>query len=106
MRRDLRESAAGRALLLAAVAMLCALIGETRAVSAQNAPQPAPAAGRGPQAPPIVSPEVSPERRVTFRVFAPQAQSIRLAASDIPGVGRRGVWPDEDVRYRDIIGTE
>lgn len=34
------------------------------------------------------TPEVAADRRITFRVFAPQAQAIRLAAGDIPGVGQ------------------
>jgi enterochelin esterase-like enzyme len=56
--------------------------------------------GRGPQAPPIVSPEVHSDRRVTFRVLATNAESVRLSAGDIPGNGRgaelkkgtNGVW--------------
>src|SRR6516164_3714032 len=64
-------------------------------LSAQ-APAPAPAqAGRGgrggrggtPQAP-VISPEVSEQRRITFRISAPQAQAVRLNASDIPGLGQ------------------
>src|SRR5262245_15901024 len=41
--------------------------------------------------PAVLSPEVSADRRVTFRIYAPQAQMIRLAASDIPGLGQTGV---------------
>ena len=56
--------------------------------------------GRGPQAPQVVSPEVHPDRRVTFRVLATNAQSVRLSAGDIQGNGRNaeltkgtnGVW--------------
>jgi enterochelin esterase family protein len=41
-----------------------------------------------------------PDRRLAFRIYAPQAQAIRLAAGDIPGVGQttqltkgeNGVW--------------
>jgi enterochelin esterase family protein len=44
--------------------------------------------GRGPQAPAVVSPEVQTDRRVTFRIYAPNAQSVRLAGSDIPGNGQ------------------
>jgi enterochelin esterase-like enzyme len=70
--------------------------------AAQQAPPPAsasaPAAagqggrggGRGPQAPPVISPEVLGDRRVTFRLTAPQAQSVRLSAGDIPGLGQAG----------------
>lgn len=44
------------------------------------------------------SPEVLPDRRVTFRIFAPRASNVRLNASDIPGPGPRmareasGIW--------------
>jgi len=56
--------------------------------------------GRGPQAPAVVSPEVLPDRHLTFRIYAPQAQAVRLGAGDIPGVGQttqltkaeNGVW--------------
>ena len=45
---------------------------------AQSAPPP----------PQFVSPEVLPDQRVAFRIYAPQARAIRLSGSDIPGVGR------------------
>jgi len=56
--------------------------------------------GRGAQAPAVVSPEVMPDRRIAFRIYAPQADAVRLAAGDIPGVGQttqltkgeNGVW--------------
>ena len=56
--------------------------------------------GRGPQAPAVVSPEVMADRRIAFRIYAPQADAVRLAAGDIPGVGQttqltkgeNGVW--------------
>jgi enterochelin esterase-like enzyme len=47
-------------------------------------------AGQAPQAPPVVSPEVTPDRRITFRVRAPKAQAVRVAAGDIPGLGQTG----------------
>src|SRR3954470_23635237 len=43
---------------------------------------------RGPQRPPVISPEVHQDRSVTFRVVATNAQSVRLSAGDIPGNGR------------------
>jgi len=54
----------------------------------------------GAQAPQVVSPDVSADRRVSFRIVAPQAREIRLNASDIPGLGQNtrltkadnGVW--------------
>lgn len=67
----------------------------------------------GAQTPPVVSPEVSADRKITFRIAAPQAQAVRLTASDIPGLGQaatltkgaNGVWsttvgPVEPGAYR------
>src|SRR5213594_2428222 len=34
--------------------------------------------GRGPQGPQVVSPEVSVDRRITFRILAARAQTVRL----------------------------
>jgi len=55
---------------------------------AQAAPQ-----GRGAaQGPVVISPEVRPDRHVTFRLLAPNAQKVELRSpGDIPGVGGRGV---------------
>lgn len=58
-------------------------------LAAQNAAQPL-----------FSSPEVTSDRRITLRISAPQAQAVRLAATDIPGVGQgaemtkgqNGVW--------------
>jgi enterochelin esterase family protein len=44
--------------------------------------------GGGPQAPQFSSPEVTADRRISFRILAPQAREIRLNASDIPGLGQ------------------
>lgn len=50
-------------------------------VSGQSQSRP----GQGPQ---VVSPEVSAERQITFRILAPKAESVQLASSgDIPGIG-------------------
>ena len=67
-----------------------------------GAPAPAqPGRGRrGPQAPAFVSPEVQADRHVVFRIYAPQAQAVRLNAGDIPTAQRtatftkaeNGVW--------------
>src|SRR5687767_6121650 len=57
--------------------------------------------GRGGAAPPqFASPEVTTDRRIVFRVFASQADAVRLTASDIAGLGpataltkaANGVW--------------
>jgi enterochelin esterase family protein len=63
-------------------------------------PAAAPARGRGPQGPQVVSPEVSADGRVTFRILAAKAEAVRLSGSDIPGNGQgaemvkgtNGVW--------------
>jgi enterochelin esterase family protein len=47
-----------------------------------------PAQPFGQQRPQVVSPEVSSEREITFRILAPKAESVQLASSgDIPGIG-------------------
>jgi enterochelin esterase-like enzyme len=54
----------------------------------------------GPKGPQFVSPEVSADRKITFRILAPKATAVRLAAGDIPGNGKgtelkkddNGVW--------------
>lgn len=69
--------------------------------------------GRGQAAPAFVSPEISADRRITFRILAPQAQQVRMTASDIPNMGEAatlkkgegGVWattvgPVEPGAYR------
>ena len=76
-------------------------------------PSRAPAPGRGSPGPQVVSPEVSPDRHITFRILAPKAGKVRLAAGDIPGNGQgsemtqgtNGVWevtigPIEPGAYR------
>jgi len=55
---------------------------------------------RGPQGPRVVSPEVAADRKVTFRILAEKAETVKLSAGDIPGVGQgadmsrnaEGVW--------------
>ena len=79
--------------LAAALLMACGL---TLSALAQSA---APAA---PQTPPpvVISPEVSAERQITFRLLAPQAESVRITGSDIPSMGQgkamtkgdKGIW--------------
>ena len=58
------------------------------------------AQGRGNAAPQFNSPEVQADRKITFRLYAPQAQAVRLSAGDIQGLGQNtaltkaenGVW--------------
>ena len=61
-------------------------------VASAQPPQPGP--------PPVVSPEVSADRRITFRLAAPQAESVKVSGGDMPGngpgtpmmKGENGVW--------------
>lgn len=54
----------------------------------------------GQQGPQVTSPEVAASRHVTFRILAPKAETVLLAGSDIPDLGRgaemkkdpNGVW--------------
>jgi enterochelin esterase-like enzyme len=57
--------------------------------------------GRGPQGPVVISPQVSEDRHVTFRILAPQAQAVRVTGGDMPNLGGQagqmtkadsGVW--------------
>lgn len=73
-------------------------------VAIATVPQEAAAQGRGGRGgspvPQFASPEVGADRKITFRIYAPQADAVRLAAGDIPGVGQNaqftradnGVW--------------
>jgi enterochelin esterase-like enzyme len=73
-----------------------------------------PALAQAPNAAPqVTSPEVQADRKITFRLLAPKAESVRLSGSDIPGMGPgkdmtkddKGVWevtigPVEPGTYR------
>lgn len=56
---------------------------------------PAQPAAPGTNAPPrVVSPEVGPDKKVTFRLYAPKAEQVLLGGSgDIPGTGFRSTTP-------------
>ena len=45
----------------------------------------------GPQGPQVVSPEVSAERKITFRILAPNVQAVKVGGGDIPGIATNGV---------------
>jgi enterochelin esterase-like enzyme len=47
-----------------------------------------PGRGFGQMGPQVVSPAVSAERMITFRILAPKVQTVRLTAGDIPGLGQ------------------
>ena len=79
-------------LLVGAVALFPMFMASAAAgQAAPAAAQPGPGEGRGGGAPAIVSPEVSADRRITFRINAPQAKAVRVSGGDIPGLGQTGV---------------
>jgi enterochelin esterase-like enzyme len=66
-----------------------------------------------PPPPAYVSPEVAPDRKITFRILAPNAHEVRVFGTDIPGLlqagqmtkGDKGIWelvfgPVEPGAYR------
>ena len=68
-----------------------------------QAPDPgrgAPGGGRGPARPTYNSPEVMPDHKIAFRIYAPKAEAVRVNGGDIPGMmqagpmtkGENGVW--------------
>ena len=58
-----------------------------------RAQAPAPATGRGGSAPRIVSPEVLPDRRVTFRLLAPKATDVTLTGEFLPASAEASAPP-------------
>ena len=88
-------------LLFAAAVQLAAL--DAQAPAPAPAQPPATPGGRGgqPQAPQFASPEITADRRITFRLHAPDATTVALRGGDIPGPARadlkfvkaeNGVW--------------
>jgi enterochelin esterase family protein len=78
------------------IAVLVGAIGLGALVHAQNPAAPAAGRGRGgPGTPQVVSPEVMGDRSVTFRLYAPNAQSVRVSGGDMPQLagGGRGADP-------------
>ena len=65
-----------------------ALLGATFSQWVCSAQPARPARGFGPQGPQVVSPEIAADCKVTFRILAPKAESVRLSAGDIPGIGQ------------------
>jgi enterochelin esterase family protein len=76
---------------VAALALLLAGAAGPRGAAAQAPPA---AQGRGAAPPAIVSPAVAADRRVTFRIAAPDAQKVELRSpGDIPGIPFGGGAP-------------
>ena len=77
--------ALGRSLLLAAA--VAAALPDTAAAQAAAPPAAAAATQAQPARPPaVVSPELLGDRRVTFRIYAPNASTVTLNAGDLPPV--------------------
>jgi enterochelin esterase-like enzyme len=98
-----RRARAGLLGVAFAAAMAATVVFAQEAPRTTAPPAQAMPGGRGAQqAPPqFVSAEVSADRHITFRVFAPRAQAVRLAGGDIPGMtpaagamtkAENGVW--------------
>lgn len=77
-------------------AMFLAPVAARQAPTTPGAPAPAPGRGGGPQTPQIVSPEVGADRRITFRLHAPEARAVRVNGSDIPALGQTGVMTKDE----------
>ena len=104
--------------LTAAAILTVGLVAPLR--TAGQAPAAAPQAGRGGQAAPapqFVSPEVLPDRRIVFRLYAPDATAVTFRGGDVPAAsrgdgqlkkGENGVWelttgPVEPGAYRYVF---
>ena len=75
------------------VAILALFVAIESGVAQAPPAAPVPGRGMGQQGPQVVSPEVLPDRRVSFRILAPKAQNVRLTGSDMPvlaGAARGG----------------
>ena len=61
-------------------------------------------AQQAPQGPVVISPDVQSDRRVTFRILAPNAQKVELRSpGDIPGLGGRGGTPLQFTKNADGV---
>ena len=80
---------------------------------------PAPAQPGGPKGPVVVSPQVGADRKVTFRLLAPKAESVGVFTTDLPGgfeprpmkKGAEGVWevtlgPADPGTYRYLFNVD
>jgi enterochelin esterase family protein len=88
-----------RGLFLAGCLLTVGAVARMAAQAPAAPPQGGRGGGRGPQIQ-VTSPEVTADRRIAFRILAPQATAVRLSASDIPALGpaaqltkgENGVW--------------
>src|SRR5205823_1771073 len=95
------------------VRMAAATLLAVATLAAQPAAQPVAQPGRGGRGPQVTSPQVTEDRKVVFRILAPNAQAVRVSGGDIPGNGQgtpavkgeNGIWeatlgPVEPGAYR------
>jgi len=82
-----------RAAIKCGFAVITALLNLTASTYCQTV------SGYKPNAPLVVSPELSPDGHIAFRIFAANARTVRLIAKEIPGgssfemtKGTNGVW--------------
>ena len=104
-RCPLRRLALGGVVLGCLIAPLAAVAPQSPVATATAPAAQPPGPGRGAaQGPAVTSPEVQADRRVTFRILAPEAQTVELRSpGDIPGVGGRGVAPPQLTKGADGI---
>jgi len=82
-------------ILLAVIWIVASLFGQSGPSAPGDQPIPRPSTP-----PRVTSPQVNEDRRVTFRLFAPEAKAVNLMAPDIPGNERgspltkddNGIW--------------
>jgi enterochelin esterase-like enzyme len=92
--------------------LIAAVVGVIALMALVHAQDPAaPAAGRGQggaQPPQVVSPEIKGDRSVTFRIYAPNAQSVRVSGGDMPQLagGGRGADPATPPRGQMTKGAD
>ena len=60
------------------------------ALSAAALAQPPAREGQRPRIPPVESPELSADRKITFRIYAPHAEAVRVSGGDMPGLQQNG----------------
>lgn len=58
----------------------------------------------GPQGPVVISPQVSADRHVTFRLLAPNAEAARVNGGDIPGIGQGAMTKGENGIWELTVG--
>jgi len=78
---------------VAFVILIAAFAAPAIIAQARGTPPPA-GQGAAQQPPPVISPEVLPDRRVVFRLMAPQGENVGIRGTDIPALaGGRGGPP-------------